>query len=273
MQAFSHLETLRLRAWRSFPFSVNSLDFDISGVQRLRHLHIEDWSPRSIITAPGCRIYARWHAAEPHSLKPIGVATRQWLQSPCWRASGTNLAALHVEHSLGFGPTGVRAIQTILECQHGLERVTINTAAGSLGTEEIPFTVPSHDITNLDKLLRVEISTSSGCWLLVRDTMPLGKTVTMDTEGPLHVCTPVSRRLRWYFLEGGSASSTAEGQSSLQWQLANAIMLSHANSRRGVTNPNMEDQHAAYQQDCDRVWGVVCCCTPLAVGVIIVLCC
>ena len=270
MQAFSHLKTLRLRAWRSFPFPVHSLDFDMSGVQSLRQLHIEDWSPRSITVAPGCRVYAKWHAAG----SPV-LQIRQWLQSPCWRASGTDLAALHVKYSKGFGPNGVRALQTILECQHGLERVTIHTA-GSLGTKAVPFAVPSHEITNLEKLLRFEISTSSGCWLLVHDTTPLGKTVTLDTKGPLYVRTPVSRSLRWYALEGSSASSVAEGQSSLQWQLANAIMMSRTKSRRGANNPNLEDaQQAAWtQQDCDKLWGHVICpfCVPLTVLGLIALC-
>ena len=143
----------------------------------------------------------------------------------------------------------------------GLESLIIDTV--KLGSKEVPLKVTSHDLKS------VEITTSEGCWLHLGDTSPLGKTLVLNTKGPLHVGTEVSRQLRWFDLDSPSSSSVGEGSSSLQWQLAEAMYTWCAKTQN---NPNMEDDiadddNAAGAADADVGAdddAAACCCLILA---------
>ena len=232
MQVLVQLKTLNLQTdgWTTYPPPMNRLDLDLTCARSLRRLHIESWSPRSIKVATGCQVFAKWQCIDGEAL--------EWLRSPCWRSTGINLVALHVEdkQAQSYGPDQVEAIRTIIECHDRLEAVVINTV--KVGSEEMPLNVTSGHHRRAEIPLSVEITTSEGCWLHLGDTSPLSKALVLKTKGPLHVKTPVSRLLRWFALEGPSASSDGKGSSSLQWQLAEAMYKFYANSQ---DNPNMED--------------------------------
>ena len=217
MQAFSQLKTLRLCAWRDHPWSINSLDLDMACVQSLRRLHIEDWSPKIITVAKGCRVYAKWQRRDKRAL--------EWLDSPCWGSSDIALASLHVEdkYRWSFQPSQdeVDAIQTILQCHDELKSLTIDSI--TLESEEVPLILASHDPRTIGVFLRADITTKHGCWLHLHDTSPVSENLSLNTKGPLHVGTTVSGRLQWFALEGSSASSAGEGPAALQWQLSKAM--------------------------------------------------
>ena len=78
LPAFPQLETLKLRAWTHTIHPCDSMDLDLTGVQSLGQLHIENWAPRSISVTRGCRVHAVWQYAKARCFEEL-----DWLGSPC----------------------------------------------------------------------------------------------------------------------------------------------------------------------------------------------
>ncbi len=217
MPAFPQLETLELRAWTPTIHPYDSIDLDLTGVQSLRHLHIENWVPKSIDVTSGCRVHAVWHYHKARYSREL-----DWLDSPCWSNSDTALASLTFHAPRIHWDIAVDAIYRIMECQVGLEFLEINAHTYTLGWKEVPFTIPSQCNDGLRAPLRIEIWTRRGCYLKLDDT-PLGKAVVLKIKGPIFIATPgASNNLHWYTLKSRPASRVDKGYMSLRWQPAEA---------------------------------------------------
>lgn len=217
-QAFSQLETLRLCAWSSYNLPINYIPLELADLHSLRHLHIENWSPKSIDIIACCRVYATWHSPKERD------DPQQWLLSPCWKASDINLVSLRIDikQKSYAERTWIRAIMIIMECHAGLELVKVT--ALSFGSKEVPFEIPTRCDEDRSSPLKVEINTRYGCLLALTAALPSSKALILDTKGPLYVGLPATREiLKWYALEGKSASNIEEGLLSLEWQLAQAL--------------------------------------------------
>ena len=184
LQAFTQMETLSLRPWKSEPSFINTLELDISSAQNLGRLRIENWSPKSIRVTQGCRVYAVW---QPPATPTVAPNMQAWLHSPCWRAPGTKLAALHIEHHclLWCGLIQLSAIRAILKRQHELE--TLKIAVERLGSPEMPLNILFPDFNCMKTPLRVDIRTQAGCFLNPSDTLCLSETLGLDIKGPVLV--------------------------------------------------------------------------------------
>ena len=218
-QAFSRLETLRLCAWSYCNPSINNIPLELAKLHSLRHLHIENWSPKSINVIACCRVYATWRHTPAIRTKP-----QVWLHSPCWTSPRTKLVSLQVDvmQRQFAEPNEIRAIMSIVECHAGLESVRVT--ASRLGSEGVPFLLPILCSEGRTAPLKAEIKTSHGCWLGLTETLPSNKAFILNIQGPLHVGLPATREvLKWYALQGCSASNISEGASSLEWQLAKAL--------------------------------------------------
>ncbi len=183
--AFQQLEFLRLRSWSTIPSSINTVDLDLSRAESLRHLHIEDWSPRSFNVTPRCRVYAKWE-------KPVVMYTQYgWSRSPCWIDPSINLICFHMD-TAGFirGTSLGGALHTILENHDGLESVRI--ALTRVGSVDAPLTFPTAYLQGLRACLTIEISTIDGCWLQLDDITPFSGRLVLNTKGPLHVGIPAA---------------------------------------------------------------------------------
>lgn len=237
-QDFPHLETLRLCHHRKrcgHPFRYGSLD--LSGLRRLRCLHIVNWSPNSISVTAGCQVHAAWqpyHAQEKHpgpcttaqgffATRPW-IACQEWLLSPCWTAPGTNLVSFQLDCE--YSPVGnqMQAINAVLKRHQRLELLK-NTSC-HMGSKDEPLMLPSHCSEGVNTLLRVEISTMLGCWLNLDDTSPAQKSIALNTQGSVHIgILDASGDLLWYdwrHYQGCFAISLGGG-SSLQRQVAKAM--------------------------------------------------
>ncbi len=260
MQAFLQLVTLRLRFRKHECRSVNNIDLDLSYVQSLRSLHIENWSPKSISVTASCQLTAVWQQPEVGS-------TRLWLHSPCWRDPAINLALLHVQDKhecIWHSDTRqIHAIHETVACQDGLEALRIEAMVW--GSEEGPFSFPSCLQKDPDSALRIEISTIKGCWLLVDEFTPFNGSVVLSIEGPLHVgVIAASGSLQWYKLEGNFASNSGGELSSLHLQLARAMARAKDHESEKIGDV-MADQAAAHV--CGALWLAVLCpwicyCSP-----------
>ena len=161
LQAFTQLKSLRLHHCAS-EFNSDcqahlfSEDLNLSSLQSLRRLHIEDWSPRSSISVTaGCRVDVLWR---------LPLTCEDLLLGPCWQSPGTALASLQVNAgSSMLGPAQTQAIQKTLKYQTGLELLRITSA--TLGSKEVPLTFPRERSECLRALLRIEICTTQGCWI------------------------------------------------------------------------------------------------------------
>ncbi len=227
LQAFSQLETLRLCGWSSHTLYINDIPLELTNLHRLRRLYIEDWSPKNINVTASCQVYAVWQ-------RPLDWGEpQQWLLSPCWTASNIKLVSLQfdIKRRPFTGPNEISGVMTIMKCHAGLELVRIK--ASRIGSEEVPFILPIFFYEGRIAPLKVEINTSSGCWLGLTETLPSSRAMILNTAGPLHIGLPATHEtLTWYALEGCSASNVGEGPSSLEWQLAQA--LSPAQSTKEV---------------------------------------
>lgn len=198
-QTFPQLETLALCAFTSRDYPIDTIDLDVSGAQTLRRLQIENWSPKSIRAAAGCRVHAVWQP--PANIKVAKKMTvHSWLQSPCWRAPGTNLAALHIEHLIRHDFIQLSAI---LERQHLLETLRITLADAGSPDSLLNMLFPY--FKGMKTLLKVDISTVAACFLNVHDMLCLCKTLVLDVKGP--VLVTFSEKLYSGVLEGYSASA------------------------------------------------------------------
>ena len=177
LQAFSQLETLRLCSWGTYMRPVNEIPLDLSSLRSLRHLGIENWSPQSLKVANGCQVHAMWQQSETGG-------DREWLLSPCWRAPSVNMVSLHLERKSVTQPGEMCAIQTILECQTGLELLRIKT--NRFGSRRVPITLPTHRCEGQASPLKIEISTRNGCWICLENEGPSRKKLTLKIEGPLN---------------------------------------------------------------------------------------
>ena len=217
LQPFTQLEILSLRPWRSDPSFINTLDLDISSTQNLRRLRIENWSPQSIKVTPSCRVHAVWQLPATATVAP---SVHAWLHSPCWRAPGISLAALHIEHHCPSwrGLIQLSAIRAILRCQHELE--TLKIAAVCLGSPESLLNLLFPYFKGRKTPLRVDISTNAGCHLYLDDTLCLSKTLVLNIDGPvLFPVQAASGELLLKVLEGYSVS-TEMGPTITREQLA-----------------------------------------------------
>ena len=171
MQAFPQLETLRMRSTHP---SLNHLDLDLSHWHGLRHLHIIDWAPQTIMVSTRCQVQAVWS-------RRFHVNAHDWLLSPCWRAPGIQLISLVVE---GEWPTEIQVhfVHQIIVCHRELEWLEIRSPR--LGSEEIPIIFPAHYFNRFKSPLTVKISTTKGCWLYLRDAKY--RFLIVIVEGPLH---------------------------------------------------------------------------------------
>ena len=152
------------------------MDLDLSKLRSLRHLHIDNWSPRSISVAAGCRVHASWRPP---------LQGREWLLSPCWQRPGISLASLQVNIA-GISmltPGHTQAIQTILWCQTGLELLRVESA--TLGSKDMPLIFPRESIERLKTPLRVDICTTHGCWV-DKSSIPASKHMVIKTVGPVY---------------------------------------------------------------------------------------
>ena len=224
LQVFTQLESLRLRSWSSWKGPIDEIDLDISSLCSLRRLQIENWSPKSIKVTPRCRVYAMWQPAL-HK-KATG---HEWLDSPCWRATGTKLASLHVEdHCLDWQDAiQLSAIQAILECQDEVE--TLSVIAEHLGSPDTLLNILFPYFKGMKTPLRVDLSTTAGCHLRLDDALCLSKTLVLNIEGS--VLVPVQNALGKTVslsLEGYSTSAEA-GPSHIREQLARDLRLSRYN--------------------------------------------
>ena len=236
MRAFTQLETLRLRSWRTIACSVNRVDLDLLQVQSLRHLHIENWSPKSLNVAPRCRVYVKWE--EPQEWCPQEPLPLY----PCCTDPGINLVSVHMDLKVILI---ANALHVVLECHRGLE--SLRLAFTKVGSIEAPLHFPAAYLQGLRAPLTVEISTTGGCWLQLNAMTPFSNKLVLNTTGLVHVgILDASGSMLWRSLEGPSASSTGEGPESLWGQLANAIPEVH--------NVNPEDNGAAH--------GVFSSCKP-----------
>ena len=155
MQAnFSQLETLEL--FHS-GHNVTSVVLDLSSMQSLRQLTIEDWSPEAIKVSSNCKVHAVWRR-----LGWRKGQTRQWLQSPCWTTPDIKLASLVVEEAWVPHTTDlqVRHIHRIMECHGELEWLKISSQR--LGSDEAPLTIPTQYIQGRNVSLSVNIWTAKG---------------------------------------------------------------------------------------------------------------
>ena len=183
-QALLQLETLTLHYWvREGESDLEILsngqthlareDLDLSRLQSLRRLHIEDWSPRSISVTEGCRVHAVWK---------LPFKGQEWLLSPCWQIPGSALASLQInaERSM-LTPVHMRAIQAVLKSQTGLELLKI--ASVTLGSKEVPLTFPREPTECLMSPLRIEICTTQGCW--IDESIPPTENLVIKIDGPI----------------------------------------------------------------------------------------
>ena len=217
MPAFPQLETLRLRAWKHTIHPYDSIDLDLKGVQSLRHLYIENWSPKSISVTESCRVYAMWQYLQAQYPTEL-----DWLISPCWSTPGTALTSLTFDAPRMSGDLAMYAVHEIVECQAGLKHLRIKVRA-TLGCKEEPLTFPALCNDGLEAPLRVEISTGAGCWLHVDEDTPSGRALVLRIKGPIYVGTPDAEDvLHWYTLRSRLASKVEKGHMSLWWQPAEA---------------------------------------------------
>ncbi len=219
-QAFMRLETLKLcSTGQSFDW----VDLDLSHVQTLRGLHIENWSPKTINASAGCKVHAVWSMS---GQTKRGDST--WLSSPCWRNPDVNLASLIVE---GLDTAVIQAdlIHTIMECHIKLECLRIQ--GKKIGSEKAPFAFPSNYVKSLNSPLMVNITTPKGCWLYWDDAILSSKHLMLQIKGLLHIgISNAQGELQWCTLEGHqwSAYSFGKGSSSeesLQQKLDKALTL------------------------------------------------
>ena len=193
-QAFPHLETLELCAWRLQSLcnqcSIDCIDLDLSSAQTLGRLEIENWSPKNIKVAAGCRVYAVWQPPATASVTK-NLKIHSWLQSPCWRAPGTNLAALHIEHLMWHHADAIQlsAFCAILECQHELETLRIEVLC--LGSSVMLLNMLFPYFKGMKTPLRVDICTEAGCYLTLDETLCLSKTLVLNMMGPVLVLVPM----------------------------------------------------------------------------------
>ena len=155
-------------------------------VYRLPRLEIENWSPKNIKVAAGCRVYAVWQPPATASVT-MKLKIHSWLQSPCWRAPGTNLAALHIEHLMWHHADAIQlsAICAILECQHELETLRIEVLC--LGSSVMLLNMFFPYFKGMKTPLRVDICTEAGCYLTLDETLCLSKTLALNIVGPVLV--------------------------------------------------------------------------------------
>lgn len=221
MPAFPQLATLKLRAWKHTIHPYDNIDLDLTCVQSLRHLHIENWAPRSIGVTRGCRVHAVWqYHDDDDAWYPISL---DWLGSPCWSTSGTALASFTFDASRLYLVSAVCAINRIMECQNGLELLKIAARHNGLGWKDAPLKFPSQCDDGLRVPLRVEINTRLRCFIHLDDDTPLGKAIVLKIKGPIEIATPgASDDLHWYTLKSLSASGVDKGYMSLRWQPAEA---------------------------------------------------
>ena len=208
-----------LRNWRYYRriAPINDIPLDLQRLNSLKCLHIEDWAPKSISVTAGCQVYAVWRQAD-------GSEDEKWLLSPCWRDPSTNLVSLqlHVDSLFLTKPDLIHAIKTIVECHASLELLRVT--AQSLGSTGLPFTLPTLSYKGRAAPLKMEIITRNGCWLRLFNTWPFGKSLVLNTWGPLHLGIPATREtMGWYALDGHLASNIEEGPLSLRWQLVRAL--------------------------------------------------
>ena len=239
-QAFPQLETLTLCAWRSQQSPINSTDLDLSSAQSLGRLQIENWSPKSIKVAACCRVYAVWQPpANASAAKRLTV--HSWLRSPCWRAPGTKLAALHIEHRslLWEEAIPLSTIRAILECQQELE--TLNIATERLGSPVELLNILFFCFEGMKTPLKVDMSTEAGCFLHPDDTLCSSKTLGLTVKGPVLIpMQAASGRLYSHLLEGSFASDAEVGPPFKQDQLSRDSLLDIARYKK-LLSPDVEE--------------------------------
>lgn len=138
---------------------------------------------------------------------------------------------------------------SIMECQASLEIVRVT--ALRFGSKGMPFILPTFCYRGRSTPLKVEIYSSSGCWLGLTETLPCSEALILNTAGPLHVGLPATpETLTWYDLGGGSASNIGQGPLSLKWQLAQALSPVERTQAAEVEvhgpNDTAVEEHAAH---------------------------
>ena len=178
LQAFPNLEILRLCCPSQY---AESADLDLSSAQSLRRLHIENWAPRIMMVPAGCEVHALWTRMGWEKGR-----TRDWLESPCWRAPGFKLAVLMVKEAWEPYKTDLRVhhIHRIVECHN--ELMSLEMGSQRLGSETAPLTFSTEYIKRRSSPLRVSICTDKGCWLYVDEAIQSHKNLALKIEGPLH---------------------------------------------------------------------------------------
>ena len=177
----SQLESLRLY-YSGYP--ITSMVLKLSHLHSLRQLTIENWSPESIEVSAHCEVHAVW--------KRVGVRkgeTRDWLNSQCWTAprAGISLTSLVVlgmcQCTADISDMQVGRINEIVKCHSELRSLRLRS--WRLGSEEAPLTFSSDHVKILKSPLVVEIETTKGCWLHLKDTLPI-KHLDLNICGPLN---------------------------------------------------------------------------------------
>ena len=184
LQAFTQLEILKLvrltrrkdidclQTFEKAP--IFDMDLDLLDLQKLRALHIDTWSPKSSSVTAGGGVHAEWRP-------PLGG--REWLLSPCWQVPGTALASLKVNAKISaLTDNHTHAIQSILECQTGLELLRV--ASATLGSKNMPLAFQIKSIERRETPLRVEICTAHGCW--IDESIYPSRTLVIKTDGPVY---------------------------------------------------------------------------------------
>ena len=155
LSGFCALETLSLVGAPA----ANSIALDVSKLGALRHLHIENFAPATVLGPANCTLHASWDAEDPN----VSLHARDnWLNSGLWASLNIPLSSFWFRAAHTEEPRGdEEALQRFMSSVHPLDHVSIELP--EFGNADVPVQMSQELWSGLLGAKNVHIRTTLDC--------------------------------------------------------------------------------------------------------------
>ena len=156
--------------------SQNTEDIDLSSLHALKHVRIDNFTPRWLDVPDGCLLHVAWDGVGAHDSNFDGWARRMQL---LWEEQSNCLGSLQIcFQNEEWHSYNMAALRTMLTGDQ--ELAFISLCSPELGNDEQPFLIDSSSCQMLALAKRVRFRAAKVCSIRVTDMQPKWKDLSIE---------------------------------------------------------------------------------------------
>lgn len=173
LSGFRALETLSLVG---APIA-NGIALDVSDLSALRHLHIENFAPATVLGPANCTLHASWDDKNPKSCLD---GRSDWLKSGLWASLNIPLSSLWFRAAETEDPRGdEEALQSFMSSVHPIDHVSVELS--EFGNDENPVQLSQDLWAGLLGAKNVRIIATYDCAIHLLEHNPAWANFALDS--------------------------------------------------------------------------------------------